>query len=82
MDQPFPILEVQKTCQSMPNGMACGHDGLSYESLRHGTTTLYKHLTFLFNSMVKHAYMPPDLKTSVVIPLHKGKGKPKDEVNH
>ena len=34
----------------------------------------------LFNSMVKHAYMPPDLKTSVVIPLHIGKGKPKDEV--
>lgn len=80
LDKPFSVFEVQTICKSMPNGKACGYDGLPYESLKYGTVILYRHLTKIFNGMVKYAYMPKDLKTSIIIPLYKGKGKPKDKV--
>ena len=75
------VNEVAKICLSMPNHKAPGYDNISYESIKYGGHILYEYLTKLYNAMIKYAYIPVEMKLSIVIPLYKGKKKPQNDVN-
>ena len=68
-------------CKSLKNGKACGHDSITYECLKYGGYYLFKELTYLFNSMLKHLYIPSRLKHNVIVPIYKGKRKPQNDKN-
>jgi endonuclease/exonuclease/phosphatase family metal-dependent hydrolase len=75
----FAVDEVAKVCWSLPNGKAPGLDMIPYEGLKLGTESLYIVLTRLYNAITRHVYVPVVLKHSIIIPLHKGKRKPKNK---
>ena len=75
----FSVDEVTKVCKGLPNGKAPGLDIIPYEGLKYGNGSLYLVLTRLYNAIIYSTYIPSALKQSVVIPLHKGKRKPKNE---
>jgi len=74
------VNEVAKVCNSMPNRKAPGVDLISYESLKNGGHCLYAHLTVLYNAIIDQIHIPKPMKYNVIIPVHKGKGKPKDDM--
>ena len=77
----FTINEVAKICQRLPNNKALEYDGISNECLKHGGYMLFETLTVLFNDIVRTGCIPPSLKHSVIIPLYKGKNRPKNSMN-
>ena len=81
LDNVFSECEIQATCQGLPNKKASGHDLISYENLKYGPELLYYHLGQLYNAIIRHVYVPKSLKLSIIVPLYKGKRKPKNDVN-
>ena len=79
LDKQISESEVDIVCKSMSNRKAPGYDGISYESLKLGSINLYKHLCTLYNAIIYNVHVPNSLKTSVIIPIYKGKKKPKDD---
>ena len=57
----------------------CGLDSVYNEHIQFGGETLCYYLTELFNMMFKLSYVPIDLKKGIIVTLHKGGGKPKDD---
>ena len=80
MSSAFTVDEIKSVCANLPRGKAPGYDGIGYEAVKFGNTALYSQLATLFNSMTMLVHIPENLKINVIIPLHKGKGKPKDNV--
>ena len=78
---PITVNEVAQVCGSMPNRKAPGADLISYESLKNGGHSLFVHLTNLYNAIIDQVYIPQPLKYNVIIPVHKGKRKPKDSMD-
>ena len=54
-----------------------GRDGLDGPSIKMAAAHLYKPLMFIINLSIKERKFCNKLKLSKVLPLHKGKGKPK-----
>ena len=77
----FSVSEISKICKAMPNGKAPGYDLISYESMKHGGNELYRHLSILYNAIVKYVHIPTCMKYNIIVPIHKGKKKPKDDPN-
>jgi len=65
----------------LPNNKAGGFDNLSYELLKYGGSQLYSHLTNLFNRILQTCCYPTQWNKGLIIPLHKGHGKPKTDPN-
>jgi len=80
MMDPVTIDEVRKACHGFKNGKAPGYDLITYEHLKYGSQLLYSHLCRLFDWILLSCYIPQCFKVGVVIPLHKGKHKPKNSV--
>jgi len=80
LSEPFTVNEIANICKCLPNNKAPGYDSITYECVKYGGYKLYEWLTFLFNNIVQATYIPQPLKHSVIITLHKGKRKPKNEV--
>jgi hypothetical protein len=78
--EPFTTNEVANLCRCMPNHKSSGIDSLTYESLKYGGYKLYESLAKLFNAIKDFIHIPAPLKHSIIIPVHKGKKKPKDSV--
>ena len=78
--EPFSINEIANTCKGLPNNKAPGYDQISYECVKYGGYKLYEHLTDLYNNIIKFTHVPQVLKHSVIIPLYKGKHKPRNLV--
>ncbi|CAC5398519.1 unnamed protein product [Mytilus coruscus] len=72
--RPVFFYEISKIVTNLPNGKASGLDGISYEHLKYGGKLLFRHLCNLYNLIFDQCITPVDWKTSVVIPLFKGKG--------
>ena len=77
----FSVSEISKICKAMPNGKAPGYDLISYESMKHGGNELYRHLSILYNAIVKYVHIPTCMKYNISVPIHKGKKRPKDDPN-
>ena len=52
---------------------ASGPDGLQAEHFRFAPELLSVHLAHLFNGLLKHAYVPSQLRLSVIVPIVKNK---------
>jgi len=78
--EPFVINEIASTCIGLPNNKAPGYDNISYECVKYGGYKLYEHLTYLYNNVIRFTHVPQVLKHSVIIPLYKGKHKPRNLV--
>jgi hypothetical protein len=76
----FSVSEVANVCKSLPNRKAAGIDNIAYEGLKYGGFALYEKLSYLFNAIIKHVHVPKSLKHNIIIPVHKGKRKPRDEL--
>lgn len=59
--------------QSMSRGKSPGHDGLSIEHLRYAGPHLPRVLALLYNLCLSHAYLPPDMLKTIVVPVAKNK---------
>jgi exonuclease III len=77
----FSVEEVQHICESLPIGKAPGVDRLTYEHIKYGGPTCMQIITTLFNGILRYVHIPPKLKEGLLITLHKGHGKPKDNKN-
>jgi len=64
------INDVQRCVDKMKNKKAAGHDGIMAEHVKLGGPQLYVHLCLLFNSMIRHSYVPDDFGHGIIIPLH------------
>ncbi|XP_046570717.1 uncharacterized protein LOC124278931 [Haliotis rubra] len=69
--------EVSKLCKSLKNNKACGVDGIYYEHLKHGGSTLHYYLSELFNRIFTTGSIPSQWKKGIIIPIFKGGGKPR-----
>jgi len=74
------VSEVANVCKSLPKRKAAGIDNIAYEGLKYGGFALFEKLSHLFNAIIRHVHVPGALKYNIIIPVHKGKRKPKDEL--
>ena len=77
----FTVNEIAIVCKGLPNNKASGYDTITYECVKYGGYELFKKLSYLFNNIVHFMYIPSALKHIIIIPLYKGKQKPKNSVN-
>ena len=71
-------LEVANAIKSMKLGKAPGLSGVVSEMIIAGEEVSVSWLTDLCNCIVKEGHVPEDWKSSVSIPIYKGKGDPMD----
>ena len=69
--------EIMNVCKALPTGKAPGIDLLTYEHFKYAGCALVR--TKLFNSILRHVYIPKCLKQGLLFTMHKGHGKPKDQ---
>ncbi len=81
LSEDFTINEIASVCKGLLKNKAPGYDLISNECLKHGGHTLYETLQHLFNSIVHLGYIPVALKHSIIVPIYKGKNKPKTSMN-
>ena len=77
----FTINEIASICKNLPNNKSPGYDRITNECLKYGGYALYAILCNIYNAIIEYGYIPPGLKHSIVIPLYKGKNKPKTALN-
>lgn len=77
----FTVNEVATICKKLQNNKAAGYDCITYESLKYGGYELYTKLTYLYNNIIQYMHIPAALKHSMIIPIYKGKQKPRTSVN-
>ncbi|XP_063389871.1 uncharacterized protein LOC134675536 [Cydia fagiglandana] len=65
--------QVNKAIKNMKRGKSPGHDGLSIEHLQHAGPHLPRVLAMFFSLCISHAYLPPDMIRTVVVPIVKNK---------
>jgi len=71
---PFVDLACLESCvKRLKRNKATGRDGVMNEHIIFGEQVLYVHLSLLFNSMLKHSYVPDEFCYGMIIPLLKNK---------
>ncbi|XP_053395834.1 uncharacterized protein LOC128555985 [Mercenaria mercenaria] len=76
---PDTIKDLLKTCK---RGKMCGHDGIYYEHIIHGGNSLYWAISRLFSAMLNTGHIPSDMNKGVIVTLHKGGKKKKNDPNN
>ena len=71
--------DVENILKSCPNGKAPGVDCITYEHLKTAADIVSPLLSSLFTVMLRNAYIPDTLKQGIIITLHMGGQKRKDE---
>ena len=67
---------------SMKNGKSCDEDGISAEHLHFAPLNFLIRLTFLFNMMMKHAFVPRQFHSGFMIPLVKDHQGDRSDTNN
>ena len=76
--KPTTEMEVLKSLKEIGNSSSCGLDGQDATTLKAIATIIYKPLTHIINMTISHNKFPNRWKIAKVLPLYKGKNKPKD----
>ena len=76
---PEDVIIQLKLCKK---GKMCGLDNVFYEHLIHGGSTLSQVLARLYSAILRYGYIPPKMNRGVIVTLHKGGGKRKDDPNN
>ena len=77
--EPFDPTEIDKAIGSLSRRKSPGHDSILNEHIIYGGTAAKSLLLMLFNSVLRFSRVPDDWQTSIVVPIYKGKGKPKSD---
>jgi hypothetical protein len=72
-------VEVNVAIKSLKYGKAGGFDNLSNEHVKHGGHRLVQVVSLLFNKMYELGKIPNDMKKGMVVTIHKGTQKYKDD---
>ena len=75
---PFSFEEVSTAIRCLAKRKSPGHDNTLNEHIIHAGPVCASALVTLFNSVLHYEKVPINWQTSILIPLYKGKGKPKD----
>lgn len=73
---------VEKAIKELPKGKAGSGDDIVYEHLIYAKRQISPLLANLYTYMLRHAYIPDTMKQGVIITLHKGGKKRKDDPNN
>ena len=65
--------ELADIIKDLPNGKACGSDGISNEHLKNAGPSLCVHLSLLFTSAIVHNFIPDNLLATIIVPIVKNK---------
>ena len=76
------IDEVNTALKSCKRNKACGPDGIYYEHILYGGDRVSVAMSQLFTAMLSSSHTPPGLKKGIIITLHKGGKKRKDDPNN
>jgi hypothetical protein len=71
--------DVSDAILSVPKCKAGGIDNLQYENFIHARTFFSPVLANVFTQMLRKSYVPVSLKRGVIVTLHKGGNKRKDQ---
>lgn len=74
--------DIEAATRLCKKGKACGDDNIFYEHIIYGGPIVCKVLANLFTSMLKLSYAPAQMKRGIIITLHKGGRKRKDDPNN
>ena len=69
----FSPSEVSAVIKGLKRGKACGKDGLQSEHFKFSSAKVSVLLCFLFNAMLLHGYICPELMDTVLTPILKDK---------
>ena len=69
---------VESAIGTLPNGKSGGPDDIIYEYLRY-RRCIAPLLANIFTNMLRQAFIPKDMKRGIIITLHKGGNKKKDD---
>ena len=78
----FTEEEICNIITSLSKRKSPGPDGVLNEQLLYAGDSFYKWLTNLFNAILNFERIPSAWKTSILIPIYKGKGKCKSDPNN
>ncbi|CAK1582720.1 unnamed protein product [Parnassius mnemosyne] len=67
------VKEVANIINSMSKGKSPGHDCLSIEHLQYAGPHIHRLLAMFYTTCIRHAYLPPDLMKTIVVPVVKNK---------
>ena len=73
---------VQKAIQKLPKGKAGSGDKIVYEHLIHSRHVISPILANIFTNMLRKGHIPDAMKKGVIVTLHKGGTKRKDNPNN
>ena len=76
--QQITCQEVRSAPRKMKTGKACGPSGVSAELLMHSGEIGVTVMTDVCNKILSGSCVPEDWTNSILVPLYKGKGDPKD----
>ena len=76
--QPPTLLEVREVLGKFRSGRAAGICQIPAELLQKGGDLLHRELTTVFKNVWTSEEIPSDWKRSIIVPIYKGKGDPKD----
>lgn len=75
--------DIASILKMMSRGKSPGHDGLSIEHFQYAGVHITRLLSLLFNSCIKHSYLPEDLMKTIVVPIIKNRtGDASDKSNY
>ena len=74
--------EIRNALKILKKGKAAGFDGLTAEHLIHAEHGIVTILTCIYNSILKHEYIPINFRRGTQIPLYKGKNSCPLDVNN
>ncbi len=73
------VQEIDNALKSCKTGKACGDDSIYYEHIIHGGSVLRSIICDLYTYMLNLSYVPTLMKRGIIITLHKGGKKRKDD---
>lgn len=77
---PTELIETAlRTCKPRK---ACGWDQVFYEHYQYGGKLVLDTLSLLFTAMLRQGYIPTEMKNGIIVTIHKGSNKRKDDPNN
>ena len=69
----FTVMDIKYAIEKLDNGKACGLDGISSEHVAYAGDRLAVLLMIIFNACMTHGYLPPNMISTVLVPIIKDK---------
>lgn len=79
--EPITAQEILNKITLLKNNTATGPDSISVKFLKKHKNTICEPLTYIFNLFLEKAYIPPEIKHSIIIPVYKNEGDKTDPTN-